>query len=185
MDMTKYYWKAKDENEARVIVALLALTGKKDWSEGRGGVSGTSYPTYIAIFTACITVQRSTSAPDRTLSTTAELIEMALRGFKEPWEVAEDAYKIATVEEREKYGYPTDCKVRWYCQDSIIDDGWKPSLEGSGWNPNYASGETKAFAVPADYEFKKPVVEINTEDIMRVCGDALRAEYGDNFKIAK
>jgi hypothetical protein len=169
MDMTKYYWEAKDANEVNLIARMANVEIDPAFEPSCGK---------WAIENGKLSWLFNGSTPRQTLSTLEDLFEMAKRGFREIWEVAEDGFRIATVEEREKYAYPTDCKVLYCC------DSWEKSCGPGFWDSTEDQCEIKAFAVPQDYEFNKPV-EITIEDIKRVCGDALRNEFGDNFKITK
>lgn len=150
MDINKVYFEAKNENEKAVLHAILKIKYKL-----HVGIKNASNMTYPLVYIAdgCINGGKvhHLTIKTRTLVTTEDLVDFALRGFKNPWEVAPDGKKIVPMEDRKEYTYPTDCEVL-YCDG----DTWLNSTNTIGWSD--PTGTTvKSFAVPIGYEFKKPV----------------------------
>jgi len=162
MDIEKYYWEAKDENEARVIFGLLSSTKMR--ASGRT-VSNEDYGPFHFIHKGRIDSGDSFChcLSNRTLSTIRDLLEMALRGFKEPWEVAPEGYRLVTDDERKKY--KTTAYTTMIC-----------SASGNCWgdcSDNYTMTDHAGrffYAVPLDFTFEPEVKEMSVEEISEVLG---------------
>jgi hypothetical protein len=167
MDLTKVYFKTEDENLKRLIVAVFLTKystkcNYKPFDLKNNNLMG--YGPYFFIdgfgmVNSC--GPKGYSLKNRTEASIEDLFKFAMNGWKEPWEVAEDGYRIATEQERRENAYPTDCKVRW-CGIG----NWKASIGDACWNPEGSQQSCKAFAVPEDYQFKKPEKEIEVNGKM-------------------
>ena len=146
MDIEKYYWEAKDENEARVITAILAKFF--DNKHGLRGIYSASTLYYFIANEGCLDVSscREDLPSMSKRSTIPDLLEMALRGFKERWEVAPEGYRLVTEEERKKYPKPNigmmHTEINW-------DGEWYVDSGHYLWR---TSGFF--FAVPLDFTFE-------------------------------
>jgi hypothetical protein len=160
MDMTKVYFKADNEDQARVIWGLLYKYVHNSenaldfnlWREDREFLVKDGL-LHGGVFLA--------DKSNRTEASVEDLFKFAMNGWKEPWEVAEEGYRIATEKERRDNAYPTDCEVRWLCVNQ-----WYSSGNDKYWNPEEFQCTSKAFAVPEDYRFKKPEKEIEVNGKM-------------------
>lgn len=92
-----------------------------------------------------------------------------------PESVAEEGYKIVSMEDRERYAYPNDDKVR-YMKKSREENGWSSSVGDAGWSSKSVLGvyiEDILFAVPLDYTFAEDRVpeyrDLCRNDAMPVC----------------
>jgi hypothetical protein len=165
MDMEKVYFKAENEDQKRLIVAVLMTrypTGCDYRPFNYNGLAG--YGPYFFIDTEGKVnggPSKCLSLKSRTEASAEDLFKFAMNGWKEPWEVAEDGYRIVTEQERRDNAYPTDCEVRWLCVNQ-----WYSSGNDKYWNPEEFQCTSKAFAVPEDYQFKKPEKEIEVNGKM-------------------
>jgi hypothetical protein len=168
-----YYWVAKDENAARVIVALLGVKYSLKRAGYRPLNKECSFLGYGPKFyvRADKSVDGCMNSTGRTKATIEQLVEWALKGFdmREPWEIPPEGYRLVTDEEREKFGKPSDVTR---CQYRGIRETWDGCLSGDiFWYSDYA------YAVPEDYEFKPVVEEMTVEQICK--------ELGREVKIVK
>ena len=157
MDIEKYYWEAKDENEARVITAILAKFF--DNKHGLRGIYSASTLYYFIANEGCLDVSscREDLPSMSKRSTIPDLLEMALRGFKERWEVAPEGYRLVTEEERREFPFP-ECSLNFALTNK--EAGWKTKIRyGNCWDDPrcmVGSGDEVFYAVPLDFTFLKP-----------------------------
>ena len=152
----KYYWEAKDENEARVIVAILAKFFVNNY--GLAGVYGGGDCYY---FIDGKRVDCYPRKPAKTLSTIPALVEMALRGFKDPWEVAPDGYRLVTEEEKVEYEATSETMI-------MSESG--PCTWANCIAAPYSMEDSFHFAVQLDFTFEPVVKELTVAEISAALG---------------
>jgi len=172
MNIEEYYIKAATVNEARVIVALLAtIDGKIPWKEDYYHI-GNKYPKIIGMDADCSTPQDYLGYKgERKQMTIPELMDAALIGFKDPWEVPPAGYRLVTDDELEKYPKPDEYK----CWNKSTASSWVETPVGA-LNGVWGFDDI-AYAVPLDFEFEEPVIEMTMEELCK--------ELGKNIKIIK
>ena len=83
-----------------------------------------------------------------------------LDGAKGVHEIAEDGYKIISIQDRKENPYPAGARVRWCWTDG--GSGWATSCNDSRWSD--ADPQLVAFAVPLDFTFE-PVPNPRIEEL--------------------
>lgn len=153
MNIESMFWEAKDENEARVIWGLLygfiahsADHSYEAWEDDR------FFYTENGVLAGGI---RADSAK-LNKSTIPDLVQMALRGFKEVWEVAPEGYRLVTDEELKNCDYKL---INEYMYIYNHESAW---IKATGC-PCHWECDRITYAVPVDFEFAPKKVKIVCE----------------------